>query len=150
MGDTDWWPNRKFVLSSPAFNMKSLTPICLIALILAFAMALEQGNGGYDLLTCGESKGTNPDSDPEVDKHCVHTRVDSIPTDPKGDEKDRDLRCTLFFYGRCKEQCESGADECHLRWYFWRWMIKEVKCDCLYYTTRAPGVTGGFGPIISK
>ena len=36
-----------------------------------------------------------------------HTKVDSIPTDPKGDEKDRDLRCTLFYFGRCKEQCVS-------------------------------------------
>ena len=64
-------PEVSPVQPPPPFNMKFLTPICLIALILAFGMALGQGNGGYDLLTCGESKGTNPDSDPEVDKHCV-------------------------------------------------------------------------------
>merc|ERR1711962_68037 len=94
-------PEVSPVQPPPSFNMKFLTPICLIALILAFGMALGQGNGGYDLLTCGESKGTNPDSDPEVDKHCVHTKVHSIPIDPKGDEKDRDLRFTLFYFGRC-------------------------------------------------
>merc|ERR1711973_786065 len=46
-------------------------------------------------------------------------------------------KCTLWYRAKCAAKCasNSSSNQCILRWYWWIFLVKEVRCDCDLYTT---------------
>merc|ERR1712029_1146363 len=133
-------------LSGHPKRMRSslLVFLCLVALSARLALAEDD----YNMMVCHESEGVTPEDDAEVDKHCTHQKVDSRSI-PESDLNEADPLDRLFgvkclkYWGSCESGCrgKSYVGQCILRWYWWIFVIKEVRCDCQIYGTTTTSST---------
>merc|ERR1711974_107943 len=121
--------------SNNIMNKVCLLVIATLAFVqFALGESEVRSNDDYNLMTCVEPEGVNPEDDAEIDKHCSHEKVDSgsLPeADLTGAPSDRvfsGAKCYKY-YGNCLAKCTSTnfGGHCILRWYWWITLIKEVR-----------------------